>query len=278
MKTVIAQLTDAAVGPDPLAMPAEWAQWAEEPGRAVRVEDDGEVLGTLHAVIVGRDEAWVEGLWVRPSARGRGVGRRLVAEAEALVRGYGATIVRTAVPAREYGALAVAERTGFARHSEASVLMADIPSGPMDLPYEAPVAPARPVDARAVMSLFEAAPHVTGWRGLVPLGWRFRRLIPELLLGLIKDARVLCAGETVEAAACFAVRGDTVVISMLAGPPAHRQALFGAIAERARSAGGRRIALFTSDAAVTAGIRATFAPHPWCPDGLVVVEKTLTAR
>ncbi len=278
MKTVIAQLTDAAAGPDPLAMPAEWALWAEEPGRAVRVEDDGEVLGTLHAVIVARDEAWVEGLWVRPSARGRGVGRRLVAEAEALVRGYGATIVRTAVPSREYGALAVAERTGFARHSDAGVLLADIPSRPIDLPYEAPVAPARPADTRAVMSLIEAAPQVTGWRGLVPLGWRFRRLVPELLRGLIKDARLLCAGETVEGAACFAVRGETAVVSLLAGPTAHRQALFGAVAERARSAGARRIALFTSDAAVTAGIRATFAPHPWCPDGLVVVEKTLTAR
>ncbi len=278
MKTVIARLTDAAAGPDPLAMPAEWAQWAEEPGHAVRVEDDGEVLGMLHAVLVGRDEAWVEGLWVRRSARGRGVGRRLVAEAEALVRGYGATIIRTAVPAREYGALAVAERTGFTRHSDAGVLVANIPSGPMDLPYEAPVALARPADARAVTSLIEATPQVSGWRGLVPLGWRFRRLVPELLRGLIKDARILCSGETVEGAACLAVRGETAVISVLAGPPAHRQALFGAVAERARSAGARRIALFTSDAGVTAGIRAAFTPHPWCPDGLVVVEKILTAR
>ena len=195
MKTVIAPLTDNATGTDSRALPAEWAQWAEEPGQGVQVEDGGALLGTLHAVIVGRDEAWCEGLWVEPSARGRGVGRRLVTEAEKVVRGYGAAIMRTAVPARDYGALAVAERTGFTRHSEAGVVIADIPQGPLDLPYEAPVAPALPEDARAIIGLTETAPQLTDWGGLVPLGWRFRRLVPELLLGLIKDERVLRTGE-----------------------------------------------------------------------------------
>ncbi len=282
MKTVVGRLTETAAVPDPLALPAEWAEWAEEPGQVIRVEEVGALLGTLHAVIVGRDEAWFEGLWVQPSARGRGVGRRLVSEAETLVRGYGAAIVRTAVPGRDYGALAVAERAGFVRHSEAAVMVADIPSGPIEVPYEAHVVPARSTDARAITSLFETAPHLTGWRGLVPLGWRFRRFVVELLQGLVRDGRVLRTGEAaegpVEGAASFAVRGDTAIVSALAGPPAHRQALFGAVVERARHGGARRIALFVSEADVAEGLRSAFVPHPWCPDGLVIVEKVLTVK
>ncbi|MGQ0567945.1 MAG: GNAT family N-acetyltransferase [Armatimonadota bacterium] len=277
MKTVIVPLDDAAPS-DQAALPDEWAEWAEEPGQIVRIEEDGSLLGMLHAVIVGRGEAWFEGLWVRPSARGRGVGRRLVAEAEALIRGYGATTVRTAVPARDYGALAVAERTGFVRYSEAAVLVAEIRPGPLDSPYEAPVVPATTGDARAIMKAIERSPHLVGWRSLIPLGWRFRRSVPELLGGLIKDGRVLRAGEGAEGIACFGTRGDWAIISILTGPAAHRLALFGAVAERARESGAQRIALFAADPRASDGLRASFVPHPWCPDDLVIVEKTLTTR
>jgi hypothetical protein len=181
--------------------------------------------------------------------------------------------VRTAVPAREYAALAVAERSGFVRHSEAVVWQCEIPAGPIDVPYEAPVEPARAAESGAVLNVLAAAPELAGWQGLIPLGWRFRWLVPELVRGLIKDSRVLRAGEAVEGVACLAQRGQTVVISALAGPPAHRQALFGAVAERARNAGARDIALFAADLRSPEGIRAAFFPHPWCPDGLIIVEK-----
>ena len=256
-------------------LPAEWAEWAEEPGKAVRLEEHGTLLGALHAIIVGRDEAWFEGLWVQPSARGRGVGRRLVAEAEALVRDHGATVVRTAVPARDYAAMAVAEGMGFAHHSEASVLVAEIDEGPINIPYDAQVAVAQPGETAAIVTLIGASEHLAAWRGLIPLGWRFRRVQPELIRGLIKDGRVVRSGETPEGVAVFAVRGQVAVVSLLEGPRAHLQALFGAVAERARSAGARRIAIFTPDAGVTAGIRATGVQHSWCPDGLVIVEKHL---
>jgi GNAT superfamily N-acetyltransferase len=274
VKTIIEALPATAPS-DPTALPAEWAEWAEEPGRLVRVEEGGMTLGTLHAAVVGRHEAWFEGLWVRPAARGRGVGRRLVVEAEALVREHGITIVRTAVPARDYGALAVAERTGFVRHSEASVLLGDVGRGQIDLPYEAPVAPATRADLQHVSGLIAGSPFLAGWRGLVPLGWRFRQLVPEMLLGLIKDGRVL---RTDQGGAWFAIADGTAVLSVLTGPPEHRQALFGAVVERALGAGARRIALFVPDAEVARPLRAALAPHPWCPDGLVIVEKALRGR
>ncbi len=274
MKTVIAPLVDTTP-PDPAALPEEWAQWAEEPGHGVAIEEDGRVLGTLHVTVVGRIEGWLEGLWVQRSARGKGVGRRLVQEAEGLLRGYGVTIVRTAVPSRDYTALAVAEGAGFSRHSEASVLVASIDPGPIAIPYDAQVEPATANEGLAIVRLINEAPALSAWRGLVPLGWRFRALQPELLKGLIRDGRVVRSGEHVEGAAGFAIRGQAAVISFLEGPRAHCQALFGAVAERARAAGATRVALFTPEPEPPAGIRAGFAPHPWCPDGLAIVEKRL---
>lgn len=279
MKAVITPIAESASrpapAPGPAPLPPEWAEWAEEPGLAVRLEESGAVRGSLHVIIVGRDEAWLEGLWVDPSARGRGVGRQLVTEAEGVARTHGAATVRTAVPARDYAAMAVAERLGFQRAGRADVLVAGIEPGPIDIAYDARVAPAIPADAPEVMAMLAASELLTAWRGLVPLGWRFRRLVPELLRGLIKDRRIVRSGERVEGVAGFAVRGETAVISFLDGPLAQRQALFGAVAERAREAGAGQVVLFTPDAGAPGGIRAAFAPHAWCPDGLVIVEKPL---
>ncbi len=274
VKTTIAPLAETTP-PDPAALPAEWAQWAEEPGHAVTISEEGRVLGTLHVTVVGRTEGWLEGLWVQPSARGRGVGRRLVQEAEELLRGHGVTAVRTAVPARDYAALAVAEHAGFIRHSEAVVLMATIDLGPINIAYDAQVEPASLRDVPAIVRLINESPRLGAWRGLVPLGWRFRTLQPELLKGLINDGRIVRSGERVEGAAAFAINSTAGVITFLEGPRAHHQALFGAVAERARATGATRIALFTPEREPPPGLHAGFAPHPWCPDGLVIVEKLL---
>jgi len=280
VKAVIAPIAEPAptlaYGPGHAPLPPEWAEWAEEPGVGVRLEEGGVLRGALHVILVGRDEAWLEGLWVHPSTRGRGVGRQLVAEAETIARARAATTVRTAVPARDYAAMAVAERMGYLRATRADVLVAEIEAGPIDIAYDAQVAPAALTDAPAIGRVLSASEPLAGWRGLVPLGWRFRHLVPELLRGLITDDRVIRSGERVEGVVGFAVRGQTAVIAFLDGPQVQRQALYGAVAERARSVGASRIAVFVPDSGVLRGIRAPFAPHAWCPDGLVIVEKRLS--
>ncbi|MDR7481604.1 MAG: GNAT family N-acetyltransferase [Armatimonadota bacterium] len=274
MDIVIAPLRDAPPA-DPQALPAEWAAWAEEPGHVVAVQEEARVLGRVHVVVVGRSECWLEGLWVQPAARGRGVGGRLVAAAEEVARDYGAEVARTAIPRHDYGAAAVAERAGFQRVCDAVVLLANLPHGPIDFPFDTPVASGEGRDVPALVEFLAASPTLAAWRGLVPLGWRFRRLVPELVRGLAKDGRIVRSGDAVEGAAAFALRGDTVVFSWLDAPRPQRQALFAAVAERARTAGAVRAAVFAPDAWALEGIRAAFTPHPWCPDGLLVVEKRL---
>jgi GNAT superfamily N-acetyltransferase len=202
VKTGIEPLVDAPPA-DPAALPPEWAEWSEEPGQRVSIEDDGRVVGMLHVIVVGPAEGWLEGLWVQPAARGRGVGRRLVQEAEDLLRGYGVGTVRTAIPSRDYEALAVAERAGFSRCTETNVLVADIEAGPIDIAYDAQVRPAEPPEGAAILHLLAASSLLGAWRGLVPLGWRFRHVRSDLLRGLINDA--WSAPETVEGVAAFAV-------------------------------------------------------------------------
>jgi GNAT superfamily N-acetyltransferase len=280
----------AAIGPigsdvvrDPSALPQEWSVWAEEPGLAVRVEEDGLLRGCIHVVVVGQGEGWLEGLWVDPAVRGSGLGRRLVAESFALVRRHGATVVRAAIPAHASGALTLAERIGFSRYCEAVVLLTGLPDWPSDLPT-AVLRPSLRAEATTVAGVKEAATIarllaesavVQAWHGLVPLGWRFRRLVPELVKGLIKDRRVLRAGGGHEGAALYALRGEWAVISALAGSREHSQALVGGVIEEARRAGASRLALFVPDASAIDGLGTVFEPHPWCPDGLVIVQKTL---
>jgi len=275
VKTSIEPLVDSQPV-DPAALPIEWAEWAEEPGQKVTIDDAGRILGVLHVIVVGRAEGWLEGLWVQPSARGRGVGRRLVQEAEDLLRGYGVGTVRTAIPSRDYTALAVAEHTGFSRCTEANVLVTEIAAGPIDIAYDAHVRPAERPEEAAILTLVAASPLLGAWRGLVPLGWRFRQVRSELLRGLINDGRVFRSGESVEGVAVFAVHGPAAVIFFLEGPRGHHEALFGAVAEHARGAGASGIALFTPEPGPPSGIRANFTPHAWCPDGLVIVEKSLS--
>src|SRR5436309_1230799 len=206
-----------AAGPD------EWDQWSEEPGHDLVALIDGRVVGGVHVSLVSRSEAWLENLRVLPDAQGRGIAAQLVKEAEAVARRYGAAMARTAIPAHEYAAQAVAERGGYKPSLRCVVVEAPLPSGPTHIPYDAQVA-------------------------------------------------------AVQAAAVFAVRQDAAVVSVIDGTPPGMQAVFGAVVEAARAREATRTALLAPDlrSLEVLGVRS-WAPHPWCPEGLVVVEKSLAS-
>jgi GNAT superfamily N-acetyltransferase len=265
------------------AAPAKWLAWAEEPGHDLAAMDGGRAVGGIHVGIVGRTEAWLEALRVHPDAQGRGIAGRLVKEGEQVAQHYGAAVIRTAIPAHDYAAVGVAERAGFHAVTRAVVVETKVESVPVHIPYDAPVESPRAETAPLLLRLLERTPTLTAWGRLIPLGWRFRRLSAELVRGLVKDRRAAAAllperSEALQAATLFAGHDEAVVVSVLDGTPPGMQALFGELAENALARGVVRVAVFTHDAAALRAIGAReWQPHPWCPDGLIIVEKSLAS-
>jgi len=265
------------------AAPAEWREWAEEPGQDLVAVDGGRGVGGIHVSIVGRTEAWMEALRVHPDAQGRGVAGQLVREAEGVARRYGAGLLRTAIPAHDYAAQAVAERGGYRVVARGVVAETAVPAGPPHLPYDAPVEPPRPEQAPQVLRFLERTQTLHAWDRLVPLGWRFRRILPELVRGLLKDRRAAIAlrpdrADDPLACALFARPGAAVVVGLIDGAPPGVQAVFGEVVEQAQEREAGRIVVFTPDRGFLEplGVRE-WRPHPWCPDGLVVVQKNLAS-
>lgn len=265
------------------AAPPEWLAWAEEPGHDLVAMAGGRAVGGVHVSIVGQTEAWLEGLRVHPDMQGRGIAGRLVKEGEHLVRHYGAAVVRTAIPAHDSAARGVAERAGFRNLARASVVDTEVGPAPAHTPYDAPVETPRPETAPSLTHFLEGTPALVAWERLVPLGWRFRRIIPELVRGLAKDHRAAVAlqperSEMPQAAVLFAGHDDAVVVSVLGGSASGIQALFGEMTEYAWERGVSRIVVFTHDAATLRAIGTReWRPHPWCPDGLIIAEKNLAS-
>jgi GNAT superfamily N-acetyltransferase len=264
--------------------PAEWEAWAEEPGVDLVAHEDGRVVGGIHVSMVSRSEAWLECLRVHPEAQGRGIAAQLVKDAEGVARQYGASVARTAVPAHEYAAQAVAERVGYRSVLRCSVVKAPLPAGPPRIPYDAPVeVPTAPHNAE-LLRFVESTATLVAWQRLIPLGWRFRRLVPELVTGLVKDRRALTALQpgarrnVVQAAALFAWYDEDAVISLVGGSPSGLQAVFGALTEEAHARGTSHAVIFTPDVRSLGPLDIReWTPHAWCPEGLIVVEKNLAS-
>lgn len=264
--------------------PEEWDAWAEEPGHDLVVQDGGRVVGGIHVSLVGRTEAWLENLRVHPDAWGRGIASQLVKEGEAVARRYGAAVVRTAVPAHEYAAQTVAERTGYRQVLRCTVVQAPLPSGPAHMPYDAPTGVPDLERTADLLHVLESTAALAAWRRLIPLGWRFRRITPDLVRGLLKDRRVIAAlhpgagAGAVQAAAVFAVRGDAVIITLLDGSASGVQAVFGAVVEEAKSHDASTAVAFVPQVQTLEPLEIRdWVPHPWCPDGMLVVEKSLAS-
>lgn len=294
------------------AAPPEWETWEEEPGHDLVALEESRAVGGIHVSLVGRGEAWLENLRVHPECQGRGIASRLVKDAEEVARRYGAALVRTAIPAQDYAAQTVAERGGYRRSIRCVVVEAPVPSGPVHMPYDAPVDWPGPDRTSEILDFIDRTPTMQAWEHLLPLGWRFRRVVAELVRGLIKDRRMAVAlrpgsgqalrsGSTrrgslrqssgqagqaeqagvageLQGSALFSVRSDAAVVSLVDGSPSGMQAVYGAVLERAQAQGATHVVVFAADLPSLAplGVRQ-WSAHQWCPDGLVIVEKKLAA-
>lgn len=264
------------------AAPPEWQEWSEEPGHDLVATDGGRPIGGIHVSLVGRTEAWMEAIRVHPEAQGRGIAGQLVREAEGVARHYGGAVMRTAIPVHDYGAVAVAERAGYRQMFRAMVLETDVPSGPAHVPYDAPVERPRSEQTPVVLQFLERTQTLAAWEKLVPLGWRFRRLTPELVRGMIRDRRAAIAlrperSEVPQGCALYARHEEAYLIEVLDGTPPGMQAVFGDVIEQAQGQAGR-VVIFTPHEEILSplGVRE-WRRHAWCPDGLIIVQKNLAS-
>jgi ribosomal protein S18 acetylase RimI-like enzyme len=72
-----------------------------------------EVDEGFHLPLAARVAGCLSDLWVEPEARGRGLGRRLIAAAEAHLERHGVRHVTITAVARNAGAIALYERLGY---------------------------------------------------------------------------------------------------------------------------------------------------------------------
>ena len=76
-------------------------------------EEDGQVVGTLYANLSAPHFGYVFGVYTRPDARGRGVGRALMRAAAEFLREQGRDYVVLSVDTPNEGARAFYDRLGF---------------------------------------------------------------------------------------------------------------------------------------------------------------------
>jgi ribosomal protein S18 acetylase RimI-like enzyme len=91
---------------------------------ALLAEEDGEPVGTVYANLASPHFGFVFGLYTRPVARRRGVGRALMREIAAILRAEGRAHVLLSVDTPNEDARVFYERLGFA--DAARMLRADV--------------------------------------------------------------------------------------------------------------------------------------------------------
>jgi ribosomal protein S18 acetylase RimI-like enzyme len=125
-----------------LARPAEeWAAWAAS---TVFVAIDGERWVGMVACRPRDGSTWLSGLWVHPSARGRGLGLRLIDAVADWAREHGCATIELSVTTNNAAAGALYARAGFAATGRRRPLPADPSRTEVFLIRR--VSPARPRD------------------------------------------------------------------------------------------------------------------------------------
>jgi hypothetical protein len=240
-------------------LPEEWAAWADEPHRTLVAVRADQVVGAVHAALVGPSEGWVEGLrLLQPDPD---LEDRLLAEAAQLLGAYGATVLRSAAPAgRTPGWVARRMREVCRFQVRVDALSADGTSARALAPEAAGT-----VAAALESHLVQHA------RGLVPLGWRWRSFHVAMARAAARERRLVSLEG--HGAALFLRRGPDRLVAAVTGP--QPEVLVGAVRSD-RGARGK-VVCFLPELAPEVHAFRTWPAHPWCPDGVAVYEGPVRA-
>ncbi len=235
-------------------LPPEALTWEDEPHRVLVASAGARVVGAVNLAVVGPGEGWVEGVRLEPGQDPE-VGGRLVQAAVAVLDGYGARVVRTALPASVRPAWLAA--VGFVEAARFDVRWAPEQGRPAPLARRA-----RPEEAGQLASRLREA--LEGAQGLIPLGWRWRTFSAQMAVAAAREGRLVTEGEG--GTALFLPRGGDRLVAAVAGRAAR---LVAALAAEPQV---RRVVCFLPSGSHQAGELAPWPAHGWCPEGVVVYE------
>lgn len=167
-------------------VPEVWDRWLmEEPGVLAVAERGSEIVGQGHLLDMGLGEWWLEGLRVRPSAQGEGVGSRLHAYFLKRWEENGGSVVRLATHVHRESVHRMCARTGFERIAGVVMTTAE----PMNAEKQPNFQSAADEPVETQVDRLRTTATTEALSGLMNLNWRFAHLHPNRLVGPTAPSR-----------------------------------------------------------------------------------------
>ena len=224
-----------------------YPEWLADPtGLTMVATADGTPMALGRVAMLSSNEAWLQGIRIHPDHRRTGVATAIGDRAREWSAGAGAVVVRLAVESWNRPARSAFVRWGYREVS--SWLMAQrgvgenspVPegNGGRRTPPPERLRPARAAEVEPAMMSWASGPLQREARGLHPIGWTWRRLLPE---DLIEAARGHTLWEGRPGWAIAGIDHDTFRVDWIETSETDADSMARALIDRAAEAGVERI-------------------------------------
>lgn len=169
-------------------LPDAWNHWVVSTrGDLLVAEIDDQIVGTVHVRYLENQEAWLEGVRVRPEFRKCGVASQLIQTAHSLASSKKCRVMRLETGANNLAARRTFEKFGYRREVLYAVHKAETAAGTLD-----GVRAAKLSDLRACWELWMHSWGNRASKSIVPApyGWRWWELTRKRLGDDIRAGRV----------------------------------------------------------------------------------------
>lgn len=174
-------------------VPRVWGDWLAEPQGYTQVAVlDGQVVGLEHVALRADNTGWIEGIRVAETARGKGVGDSLLADATDWARRMGLDAVALATSDENRAARRLAEKAGLRPIASFRSVAADAAPATAPLPK---VRVSAPADVEEVWSFIQTRVPEHEGRHFYTEGWTVHQLTPSHLSSLLATFAVCSVGD-----------------------------------------------------------------------------------
>jgi ribosomal protein S18 acetylase RimI-like enzyme len=228
-------------------LPGVWERWvSSKHGTLLVAATDGFIIGTARVSFLGNQEAWLEGVRVRHTHRGRGVGSLLVKATHAIASKKNCRIIRLETGSNNLAAQSVFKRFGYRRTGTYAGFKAPARTGGLDH-----IRRAMMDDLDVCWEMWQHSWVKRASRRVVPsdYGWRWWEFTRERLAQEIRSKRVWVGSN-----AFFVLRdeGDAFDITLLIGTRPHTTRMLSAVRAVAVCENKKEIYWLTPQTAIAA--------------------------